>query len=40
LRPALQLGVELAAGEQRIVQRFADIVGFDGFAAIPVGKRS
>ena len=29
LRPAQQLDVELAAGEQHVVQRFADIAGFD-----------
>ncbi len=34
LRPAQELDVELAAGEQHIVQRFADIAGFDGCAAI------
>jgi hypothetical protein len=34
LRPSRQLDVELAASEPHIVQRFADIVGFDGCAAI------
>src|SRR5437762_10188781 len=34
-RPAQQLDVELATGEQHIVQRFADIAGFDRCAAIP-----
>ncbi len=29
LRPAQQLDVELAASKQHIVQRFADIAGFD-----------
>jgi hypothetical protein len=34
LAPARQLDVELAAREQHILQRFADIVGFDCRAAI------
>jgi hypothetical protein len=34
LRPAQQFDVELATREQHIVQRFADIVGFDACAAI------
>jgi hypothetical protein len=34
LRSAEQFDVELAASEQHVVQRFADIVGFDGCAAI------
>src|SRR3981081_1014717 len=33
-RSAQQFDVELATGEQHIVQRFADIVGFDACAAI------
>src|ERR1700738_989332 len=33
-RPAQKLDVELAASEQHIVQRFADIAGFDARAAI------